>query len=137
MIRPTRMRRASSAGRNRRTLARAFRVASSRRVVYRTGGWWAAESETIRGVERRESRWLVWIEGAVVLALTAGHDFVPLSATPFFLALGWISLRLRGLTWRDVGLARKHSWLVTLGLGSLAGIAMELLSTFVTVPFFS
>jgi membrane protease YdiL (CAAX protease family) len=72
-----------------------------------------------------------------VVALVAGHEYVPLSATPFFLLLGWASLRWRGLTWRDVGLVRKHSWLVTLGVGTLVGIGMELFSTLVTVPFFA
>jgi membrane protease YdiL (CAAX protease family) len=88
-------------------------------------------------VPPRERQWLPWVEGLVVVALVAGHERVPLSATPFFLLLGWASLRLRGLRWRDVGLARKHSWPVTLALGTLAGVAMELFSTFVTVPFFS
>jgi uncharacterized protein len=85
----------------------------------------------------RESRWPAWVEGALVVALVAGHEYVPLSATPFFLLLGWASLRWRGLTWRDVGLVRRHSWLVTLGVGALVGIALELFSTFVTVPFFA
>jgi membrane protease YdiL (CAAX protease family) len=59
------------------------------------------------------------------------------TSTPFFLALGWLSLRRRGLRWRDVGFARPPHWARALALGAAAGIAMELLSTFVTVPLLS
>ena len=74
------------------------------------------------------------LELAVVATLTLGHDRVPLSATPFFVALGWISLRLRGLRWRDVGLVRPRDWLLTLLVGGLAGIGFELFSVFVSQP---
>jgi len=62
---------------------------------------------------------------------------VPVSSTPFFFILGWISLRLRRLRWRDVGFTRPRSWSRALALGVLAGVAMELFSTFVSVPFIS
>lgn len=87
----------------------------------------------------QESRWLALGELALVVALVAG-DFcgvVPVTSTPFLLALGWISLRLRGLGWRDVGFARPRSWTAALALGGLAGIGMELFSTFVSVPLLS
>jgi hypothetical protein len=87
-----------------------------------------------RGEHRRESRSLAVAELAAVVALTAGHRYVPLSATPFLFALGWASLRLRGLRWRDVGLVRPRRWLVTLGLGALACFAMEASSMFVSEP---
>jgi membrane protease YdiL (CAAX protease family) len=78
-------------------------------------------------------------EIALIVALVAGDyaGVVPVTSTPFFLALGWISLRLRGLRWRDVGLSRPASWGRTLAIGVAAGIAMELLSTYVTVPLWS
>ena len=78
--------------------------------------------------------------GVAELALVAGvfvadrYRLVPLSKTPFLLALGWVSLRIRGLRWRDVGLARFRSWPATLALGAAAGTAMELLDLFVTKP---
>lgn len=97
----------------------------------------STDSAAIRGARWRESRWLMLAELAIVLALTVGHRQVPLSATPFFLVLGWISLRLRGLGWRDVGFVRPRRWLATLALGTLAGIGMELFSTFVSVPVMS
>ncbi|HEV2844071.1 MAG TPA: type II CAAX endopeptidase family protein [Thermoanaerobaculia bacterium] len=87
----------------------------------------------------RTSRWLALIEIALVLALVAGdfYGLVPVTSTPFFLVLGWISLRLRGRGWRDVGFVQPRNWPRALGIGCLAGIGMELFSTFVTVPFLS
>lgn len=40
--------------------------------------------------------------------------------------LGWLSLRLRGRRWGDVGLARFGSWSTTLALGVVVGVGMEL-----------
>ena len=86
-----------------------------------------------------QSPWLAVGEVALVAAVIIAdrYGLVPLSNTPFLLALGWISLRFRGLRWRDVGLVRPRSWLRTLAIGSLAGIAMELLALFVTEPLFA
>lgn len=79
------------------------------------------------------------VETAIILALTAGDYFgiVPVTSTPFFLALGWVSLRRRGLGWRDVGFVRPPRWAPALAAGVAAGIVMELFSTFVSVPFLS
>jgi len=78
-------------------------------------------------------------ELAIVVALVVGdfYGVVPLSSTPLFLVLAWVSLRVRGFRWRDVGFIRPRSWSEALALGILAGIGMELFSTFVTVPFLS
>jgi membrane protease YdiL (CAAX protease family) len=82
------------------------------------------------------SRLLPWFEMAVVIAIFVGDRFhlIPISKTPFLFALGWISLRQRGLTWRDVGLARPRNWALALGLGLLFGLCMEGLELFVTQP---
>lgn len=99
-----------------------------------------AECRATTSVPRwRESRWLACAELALVVALAAGDyaGLVPISSTPFFLVLAWVSLRLRGLRWRDVGFVRPQRWAAALLLGSLAGIGIELLSTFVTVPLLS
>jgi CAAX protease family protein len=72
----------------------------------------------------------------VVAALFYGDykHVVPVSKTPFLLVLAWVSLRLRKLRWKDVGLRFTESWLKTLVLGVSVGIAMELLELFVTQP---
>jgi membrane protease YdiL (CAAX protease family) len=59
---------------------------------------------------------------------------VPLSKTPFLLAIGWISLRVRGLRWRDVGLRAPESWPRTIVVGIVVGVAMEALDLFVAKP---
>jgi membrane protease YdiL (CAAX protease family) len=84
-------------------------------------------------------RWLLPLEIAAWLAIGVAdiYGFIPLSRTPFLFALGWISLRLRGCRWRDAGLARPPRWPRAIVIGVVLGIAMEIVSTFVTVPLFT
>src|SRR5271165_4040830 len=85
---------------------------------------------------RRDSVWPVAVEFLIVVALFVA-DFkhhVYFSKTPFLFLLGWISLRWRGLGWRDVGLARPASWQRTIVIGVVCGVGMELLELFVTQP---
>jgi CAAX protease family protein len=85
---------------------------------------------------RRDSLWLLAFEFAVVIALFVA-DFkhhVYFSKTPFMFLLGWISLRWRGLGWRNVGLARPVKWRRTVAIGIACGIGVELLELFVTQP---
>ena len=72
----------------------------------------------------------------LVVALIVGdfYGVVPVTSTPFFIVLGWVGLRLRGLRWRDVGWARPLGWGRAVVVGTLAGIAIELFATFVTTP---
>lgn len=97
----------------------------------------ALEEPTPHGTGWRQSRWLAFGEFALVIALLVAdfYHLVFFSKVPFLFLLGWISLRVRGLGWRDVGFVRPRQWLPTLALGTLAGIALELFSTYVTVPF--
>jgi len=80
-------------------------------------------------------RFLVFIELAIVLAIFIFDRYLPISKTPYLFALGWISLRLRRLGWRDVGFVRPRSWLLALGFGVLAGLGMEAVELFITQPF--
>jgi len=70
---------------------------------------------------------------ACVFVADAYH-YVYFSKTPYLLAIAWLSLALRGMRWRDIGLGFGPQWrsLVAIGLG--AGIAMELLELMVTQP---
>jgi membrane protease YdiL (CAAX protease family) len=70
---------------------------------------------------------------ALIFLLDWRH-LIYLSKTPYLLALGWLSLRLRGLNWRAVGFAQPASWLRVLWLGLAAGLAIEALELFVTQP---
>ncbi len=84
----------------------------------------------------RESKWLAVSEILIVLLIFIGdrYHLVPFSKTPFLFLLGWISIRLRKMAWKDVGLFRFRSWRTTLAYGGVGGIGMELLELFVTQP---
>jgi membrane protease YdiL (CAAX protease family) len=59
---------------------------------------------------------------------------VVFSKTPYLLILGWISLRLRGFSWKSIGFTRPTNWRRTIALGLSAGISMECLELFATQP---
>jgi len=59
---------------------------------------------------------------------------IPVSKTPFLLILGWISLRLRGLRWRDLGMARPRNWMRTVAWGIGLGLVIEAFELFVSQP---
>ena len=62
---------------------------------------------------------------------------LPVSKNPYLFLLAWISIRLRGLRWKDVGLrtTAPEPLLKILVIGVLVGIAMEALELFATQPF--
>ena len=88
------------------------------------------------GASWRESRWFALVEFLLV-ALVFYADFkklIPISKTPELLLLGWISLRVRGKRWRDVGLAQNRPWPRTLALGVGLGALLETFQLLVTQP---
>jgi membrane protease YdiL (CAAX protease family) len=82
------------------------------------------------------SIWLAVAEFATVAGLFWAdvHHHIYLSKTPYLFLLGWASLRLRGMRWRDVGFARPRSWGKAFLLGCAAGVCMEGLELFITQP---
>src|SRR5215467_8693821 len=70
---------------------------------------------------------------ALIFVADARH-LIPLSKTPVLLILGWISLWLRRVGWRGVGLKLYRSWRITLALGVMAGLFMEAFELFVSQP---
>jgi hypothetical protein len=52
----------------------------------------------------RKSRLLAVVELAVIVGIFVGERYLPVSKTPYLFVLGWVSLRFRGLGWKDVGL---------------------------------
>ena len=84
----------------------------------------------------RDSVWLALVEFAIVAALFWAdiHHHIYVSKTPYLFLLGWVSLRLRGLRWKDVGFARPKSWSKAILWGVLVGIAMEAFELFVSQP---
>lgn len=61
-----------------------------------------------------------------------GH--VAVSKTPWLLLLGWVSLRLRGARWRDVGLRRGPGLRRLAYLGIMGGIVLETFQLTITQP---
>ena len=87
----------------------------------------------------KNSTWLIGIEFALVAAIYLAdiyhwHHVIRLSKTLYLLALGWISLRLRGLGWKDIGFRVFRTWPRTLAIGILCGVGMEALELFITQP---
>jgi CAAX protease family protein len=84
----------------------------------------------------RKGKWLAIGELIVVVLIFVAdaRHLIPFSKTPFLLVFGWLSLRLRGIGWRQIGLSRFRSWRTTLALGIAAGLAMEGLQLFVSQP---
>lgn len=80
-----------------------------------------------------------WAIGELLIAaaLVVGAnvvDVVPVSETPWLVAIGWLSLRRRGRGWRALGLRRPKSWPATLSLALGAAAGLQLLSEFVVEP---
>jgi len=84
----------------------------------------------------RESMWLAAAEFAIVAALFVAdiYHHIYISKTPYLFLLGWASLRLRGMRWKDVGFARPADWRNAFLIGIAAGLVMELFELFVSQP---
>ena len=88
------------------------------------------------GVRWRDS-WLLLVgEFAIIAALFAAdvYHHVFLSKIPYLFLLGWTSLRLRGLRWKDVGFARPRNWGTAIAVGLLSGLSIEAFELFISQP---
>ncbi len=74
------------------------------------------------------------VELAAFAAIFVWDEWVPISKTPFLLAIAWISLRARGVTWRSLGFAAPPAWARTLGIGAGAGTAIFAFEFFAMKP---
>jgi uncharacterized protein len=84
----------------------------------------------------RQSKWLIPIELLIVAGIFVAdaQHLVPFSKTPFLLLFGWISLRMRRISWGSIGLRLYRNWRVTIGVGILAGVLVEAFQLFVSQP---
>ncbi len=84
----------------------------------------------------RDNRLLVVVDLLLVTAVFIAdqHHLIFFSKTPYLLAIGWISMAVRGVGWRDLGFCGSPRWLVLLCAGVAAGVAMEALELFATQP---
>src|SRR2546421_12756587 len=84
----------------------------------------------------RAGKFLFVVE-VVIIAGVFYLDWIgilPVSKTPYLFLLGWISLRIRGVQWRDIGLKLDQPFLKLLVIGVVVGIGMEALELFATQP---
>jgi membrane protease YdiL (CAAX protease family) len=84
----------------------------------------------------RSTKVLLVVE-ILVIATVFHLDYIgllPVSKTPYLFLLGWVSLRWRGLRWKDVGLTINQSVLKLVAIGLAVGIVMEALELFATQP---
>lgn len=87
----------------------------------------------------RTSKWPALVEFLLVAAIFYAdyRKLIPFSKTPELVLLAWISLRLRGLGWHDMGVRRYKSWPVTFAIGIALGTALETFQLLVTQPILS
>jgi membrane protease YdiL (CAAX protease family) len=90
----------------------------------------------MEGTDARPAKWLFVVEIAVIAGIFY-LDYIhrlPVSKVPYLFLLGWMSIRLRGLRWRDLGLKFDQPFSKLLAIGLIAGIAMEAFELFATQP---
>ena len=92
------------------------------------------EAAAVRPAGWRHSKWPLLVELALVAAIFLADRYLPVSKTPYLLAVGWVSLWLRRVGWRGVGFSRYRSWPLTLALGAAVGILMEAFELFLSQP---
>jgi membrane protease YdiL (CAAX protease family) len=82
-----------------------------------------------------KSSLLLALEILLLLAGIAIYAFglFPFPILPLF-AVAWVSLYLRHLRWRDIGLRQPGKWLAILGLALLIGIGYQALDTVAIAP---
>jgi hypothetical protein len=84
----------------------------------------------------RQSKWLAMAELAVVVLIfiADARHHIFFSKTPWLLLLGWLSLGIRNVGWRGVGMKLYRNWQTTLAVGIAAGILLEAIELFITQP---
>ena len=86
---------------------------------------------------RLNTRAAAAFEIALVLAITVGHrvlGVIPVDETLPIFILGWLSLWLRRIGWRGVGLTKPANWARVVTFGVSTGVFLQVLSEFVTEP---
>jgi membrane protease YdiL (CAAX protease family) len=94
------------------------------------------ESTNNPGRSWRDSRWLFLVEFVLIVAIYVArqHHILKVSATPYLFLLAWISLRLRGVHWKDIGFTRYRTWALTFLLGLACGVSLEFFDLFGKQP---
>lgn len=93
-------------------------------------------TSTSNNVRWRDSRLLVVAEFTIIAALFVAdiYHHVILSKIPYLFLLGWASLRLRGMRWKEVGFARPRRWDIAIVVGVISGLLIEAFELFISQP---
>jgi len=70
---------------------------------------------------------------AAILVLARRH-WIPRPDTMWLFALAWISLAVRKVSWKGVGLTRPASWGRTFAIALATAVALQAVSLWITVP---
>jgi hypothetical protein len=83
-----------------------------------------------------QSKHIIWVEFALFAAVYIADwkHHILLSKVPYLFLLGWLSLRLRGMRWRDVGLGLYEGWGRSLLIGILSGVGIEMMEASLSKP---
>ncbi|NIX58114.1 MAG: CPBP family intramembrane metalloprotease [candidate division Zixibacteria bacterium] len=71
----------------------------------------------------------------LVVSLIIAFRLIPVTDTPVILLIGWLSLRLRYLKWRDVGIRKPTNIPYTVIGGVLLGVSYWFFEVYVIEPF--
>lgn len=84
----------------------------------------------------RTSKWLAMAELLLVTLLFVASLYhrLPLGRGPWLFVLAWVSLYVRRIGWRGVGLAKYRNWKATFGIGLGCGALLESFELFVSQP---
>lgn len=77
------------------------------------------------------------LAGFVAIVVADAWGWVPITQTLYLLPFVWLALRLRSEPWSTLGFARPDHWGRAIGLGIVAGVAMEAFAVLVTTPWIS
>jgi membrane protease YdiL (CAAX protease family) len=87
--------------------------------------------------KRNPFRLVLEIAVFVAVVVADAYGLVPLTQTILLLPLIWLTLRLGGEPWSEIGWARPENLARAIGIGVVAGVLMELFAVFVTTPLIS
>jgi len=90
-------------------------------------------SKRLRSRHIGESRNIADLAVVLVIVVADVRGYIPFSSTPFLFAVGWISLRLRKIGWREVGFAWPRDSRV-IGLAVLVGVGYQFISLYAVEP---
>jgi len=82
-------------------------------------------------------RFTIEIAVFVAIVVADAYGLVPITQTLFLVPLIWVTLRLNGERWSEIGFTRPENFGWAIAVGVVAGVLMELFAVYVTTPLIS